>query len=398
MNGISQNKDVLYCIVSKFSSIKNILKMRVLSLFYYNFIKDTFWNNITIKTDSDHQLKFFLDNFNFAKYDIRNLSSQIPENDLKKMLKCTSIRLYSSIAENNLLYHLRNCNIISLQSTYFSSDGLKYLSSCKDVDFSYCAIGNIDLNNFVACDRIKLYWCENINDFGIHSLSHCRIIDLSRTRISDTGIILLKNVRVLTIMYCKKVTGDSFINLPNLTKLNCSHCPDIKDNSINLPNLTKLNCSYCPNIKDSSIVNLINLKVLLANRCEKITDIGIKNLVNVRTFNLGSSKITDDSNFLFKKCDRVFLGNTKITDKTLENLNNCREISLAYTNVSSIGIKKLVGCRDICLIGCHDLGVAAFDYLTDCCVRICDCKTYRQTKLQKNNNVLIMYVASCYSS
>src|SRR5688572_13471061 len=113
MDAFSHNEDILFCIVSKIKDVNEMLKLQLLSKFYYDFIKNTFWTNVIVETDTNAQLEYFLNNFNFSKYNINHLSLALSKKQLEKISKCSVIKLSFSTVSDDLLYNLRQCNSVS---------------------------------------------------------------------------------------------------------------------------------------------------------------------------------------------------------------------------------------------------------------------------------------------
>ncbi len=122
---------------------------------------------------------------------------------------------------------------------------------------------------------LSLHYCKNITNTGIANIT-----------------ANLKQLASLDIAYCKSITDAEVTliatDLPNLTSLDLSHCPLIGDAGIrsiatNL-HLTSLNVQGCTQITDAGIksiaIHMRSLTCLNLRGCRKITDEGIKSIVN----------------------------------------------------------------------------------------------------------------------
>jgi hypothetical protein len=81
-----------------------------------------------------------------------------------------------------------------------------------------------------------------------------------------------KNVRILDMGYCRKITDVGLAPLTNLTSLNMQGCEQITDDRLKLlTNLTSLHMFKCHQITDAGLAPLTNLTSLNMNYCEQIT-------------------------------------------------------------------------------------------------------------------------------
>ncbi|KAH7286803.1 hypothetical protein KP509_32G023300 [Ceratopteris richardii] len=153
------------------------------------------------------------------------------------------------------------------------------LERCSQISGGLCHIEGL-----TKLERLNLGWCNYVDDQDIKALTGfvgLRELYISRTKVSDSGILCLKDM----------------INLQVLHMEGCHIYPFCMETIAGLKSLTNLNLKFC-GLSDfccNKLKGLINLRVLnLAYN--DITDAGlayIKGLTNLEDLNLDSCKVGD---------------------------------------------------------------------------------------------------------
>ena len=198
-------------------------------------------------------------------------------------------------------------------------------------------------------------------------------IDLSkRPDIQDEELLEamplgFKNVRVLKMDSCFKITDVGLARLTNLTRLNMDFCFQITNAGLApLTNLTSLNMRDCETITDEGLQNLTNLTSLNMENCDQITNIGLAPLTNLTSLDMalceritdaGLAPLTNLTNLNMAFC-------RQITNAGLAPLTNLTSLNMAgCIQITNVGLAPLTNLTSLNMLGCRQITPAAFTNL-----------------------------------
>jgi hypothetical protein len=176
-------------------------------------------------------------------------------------------------------------------------------------------------------------WINDSDLPKLRQLKHLDFLNLSESKITDTGLVYVKEHEQLTTLW---------IDNTDVTDAGLKH----------LSGLTKLTNLWINGTKVSDLRHLSrlrDLKYLLMNDTP-VNDAGlvpVRNFKHLRRLFLNNTKIEDDSLHVIKELtslDILRLRNTKITDKGLAELKQLKKLTsldIRGTAVTEAGVKKL---------------------------------------------------------
>lgn len=197
---------------------------------------------------------------------------------------------------NNLthLQKLRHISLHECKRTTFTTPGLTRLISLTSIDLSTTALGNLVSNESLAIVqkltnlvRINLFYCEKINDYGLHhlvTLPKLQHLDLGNCyRLTSFGVSVLSPLASTLIS----------LSLKSITRSNFSIDDDGLKSLSAFSKLTSLDVGYCKRITDKGMSYLSHLQSLthIGLADTMVTDEGITGLR--RLSNLKSLDIAD---------------------------------------------------------------------------------------------------------
>jgi hypothetical protein len=274
----------------------------------------------------------YIDDFN----DIVNLLKLNPIfNDLLK--RTIDTREFKELSNAYIL----DCDIYATFYPYDEEDFKKYnniFSKLRSINF-------YSNNYFVTDDFIKNK--TNYKEPGSFPSSVFALNLGWRSKITNSGLIYLKQVHNLNLGGYSKITIDGLSQLKNLSVLNLGYKSEITNSDLKkLKHVYNMDLGYCSWITDDGLIHLSHVNILCLGDYSKVTNNGLKYLKNIKSLDLGrSSKITDDGLIHLSHIHTLFVGpeNNTITESGLIHLKYIHTLYLESNPViTNKGLLRLI--------------------------------------------------------
>lgn len=189
-----------------FNSILNLKNLTSLSVtFRCNFLNDIDFSNLKNLTS----LEIFRTKNCLTRKSIINIFKNLTS--LIKLSICES-NTFSKVIISTDLFNLKNLSVINFTNSMFmTDDSIKYIFS-----------------NLVNVTSIDLTKCIRISNNGISHIKNVKYLKISQLNISGSTIKSLKELEVLDISYCEKISDkcviDILFHLKNINNINIEGC------------------------------------------------------------------------------------------------------------------------------------------------------------------------------
>lgn len=215
-----------------------------------------------------------------------------------------------------------------------------------------------DAQDRIAAIHLRGSFVSDSDLDAVAALEHLEKLDLSHTRVSDLGLLRLKNlrnVRELNLFYAELVTDEGLAAVktwPKIERLNFRGTK-VTDNTLALlagkDSIRMLDIGFAE-VTDSGLQHLPKYKGLreLAFGGNKMTEVGLqvlRSLPNLTHLDISGKQRTDSGLW--------FVGVTDIGLDPVASLAELRALNLSGTVVSAKGIEKLKGLRHLARLDLH---------------------------------------------
>lgn len=177
----------------------------------------------------------------------------------------------------------------------------------------------------------------NISMFKYLRSSKLEVLDVRDcNKLNDNNLLHLINLKELTIINCKNISGIFLSKMEQLKKLRISYLKKIRLNEINkMKNITSLTINHCRNITDKEIKNLSQLKYLkvIDSFGKILTRQLLHNLKNIETLSITKSNNLFEDRISLPKLKTLKVDKCLFKDKyilCMPNLENLYMHSITF--------------------------------------------------------------------
>lgn len=190
----------------------------------------------------------------------------ISDNSIKYLTNLQEIDIYESeIITNNSVRYLKKLRILTIAKCPFISDEvLPMLPNLEKINsWDNTNIDGKNLINLPKLTSLTITMSDKLKDEYIKNLINLTELVLNTTKITNNGISLLTNLKILDISDNVDITDEGIKNLTNLYKLNIENTKKINGYGLRgIKNLELLNIKNNKNVRDEDIKGLVNLRIL----------------------------------------------------------------------------------------------------------------------------------------
>lgn len=296
----------------------------------------------------------------FSFYTSLILKSRILNSIIKKYCVIYLDIVEIQFIKNNHAPDFRNIHVSHM---ILNNDDLVLLSKTKKLSLFRCCLSESISYDYLKNVESISYILGDIDKYTLNHFSNVVKLDISYTSVTSEDLEKIKNVKILTMTNCCKITDTGFEHLGNVQKLSVSKCGIIGSGFKYLKNVKDLDVSECDIkgkwLKDLPILDRFDMSscILIQNKDMKylsrtgtlimnntyVTNIGVKYLTHVSNINMKMC-LVNGHNFVKLSCCKVLDVSycSRIEDEDLKYLSGVSILNLKYcTNITDDGLKYL---------------------------------------------------------
>ena len=162
-------------------SLKNLINLESCNHSFKKIIRETKWNNLTIKLEKNIiSIQYIINHYQFIKYDFSN--SLITNESVKLLGNCHTLNLYGckKITDGSVK-HLGKCHTLNLYGcNQITDESVKHLGNCHTLDLRGCyQITDESVKHLGKCHTLCLSGCYQITNESVKLLGDCHRVDIS---------------------------------------------------------------------------------------------------------------------------------------------------------------------------------------------------------------------------
>jgi hypothetical protein len=228
-------------------------------------LKNIYISNRTDLTNQDFQ---YLDNIEKLNIHLCDLK-QLTDDSIQYLLNIKEINLPGNfeITDKSFNY-FHNLEKLCIDDNHLITDnGIQKIVKIKNLSISNCSqITNTGLSELSQMTKLYIYNQIRLTDSVFINMTNLEDLYITFCNFTDQGILLLKKIKKLRFLCCRKIYAINFNILTELNFIEFSCCGPKNNHFIYLKNISSIQFYKCP-IDGSGIKYLENVEILIICAC-----------------------------------------------------------------------------------------------------------------------------------